>query len=142
MRLVRRRHTSAERRLASALRKSGLVFKTHKLVFGCTPDILFVKTRVAVFVDGDFWHGRLLIDRGHRALARSFRVEVREFWVAKIERNARRDARQARQLRRNGWAVVRLWEKDVLRDVGGAVLAISRRVHTRRIKLKLPRGAF
>jgi len=114
----------------------------HKSVCGCAPDIVFCRERVVVFVDGDFWHGRILVEQGRRALARSFRLPVREFWVAKIIRNVERDSRQVRILRRNGWAVLRLWEKDTLRDMNNATATISRRLRQRRVKLKLPPDAF
>jgi DNA mismatch endonuclease (patch repair protein) len=138
MRLVKRRHTAVERKLAYALRRAGVSFSTHGSVCGCTPDIVFGRERVVVFVDGDFWHGRILVEQGENALARSFKPSVRKFWVAKIVRNAERDSRQVRILRRNGWAVVRLWEKDVLRDVNLAVSTVGRRLWQRRTKLKLP----
>jgi DNA mismatch endonuclease (patch repair protein) len=111
-------------------------FMTHVPLFGCTPDIVFSKTRVLVFVDGDFWHGRTLLEKGMQGLKRSFRSDVRAFWVLKIARNADRDARQTRLLRRNGWAVLRFWEKDVLRDATGAAAVVAERVLQRRAKLK------
>jgi DNA mismatch endonuclease (patch repair protein) len=135
MRLVRRRHTAVELQLASALRKNGLRFSTHKMMFGCTPDIIFDLERIIVFVDGDFWHGRILIERGRRALAQSFKQPIRAFWVAKIVRNAERDSNQVRMLRRNGWVVLRFWEKDVLRDIEKTTKTILRRIHQRRIRL-------
>lgn len=122
----------------SALQRVGLSFAAHNKICGCIPDILFVRERLAIFVDGDFWHGRILTERGTRTLAKSFRSPVRDFWVAKIARNVQRDLRQVRRLRRNGWAVVRLWEKDILRDVDGAVLTITHRIRIRRTKLRLP----
>ena len=140
MRAVRRRHTAVEKKLAAALRRRGFRFSTHKSLCGCTPDIIFNLERLVVFVDGDFWHGRILVEIGQRALVRSFRVPARKFWVAKIIRNVQRDARQVRVLRRNGWAVMRLWEKDVLRDVPSAIAAISRRLHIRRAKQRFQKG--
>ena len=69
------------------------------------PDFVFLKDKVAVFVDGDFWHGhptRAKIPKTRRA-----------WWLAKIEGNKARDRRQNRILRKNGWKVVRVWEHEL-----------------------------
>lgn len=136
MRAVRRRNTKAELELAAALGSRRMRFMTHVPLFGCTPDIVFSRAKVLVFVDGDFWHGRILLEKGMQGLKRTFRNDARAFWVLKIARNVDRDARQSRLLRRHGWAVLRLWEKDVLRDVNGAAAIVSQRVLARRAKLK------
>lgn len=139
MRAVRRRDTTAERELQVALSRLRLRFQTHTQILGCRPDIVLRTSRLAMFVDGDFWHGRLLLERGRRALNQSFRTRTRVFWVAKIERNVARDFRQTRILRRHGWAVVRLWEKDVLKNPNAAAALVSRRVRERRQKLRKQR---
>ena len=136
MRLVKRRHTFVERELANALRECGLRFSTHRSICGCAPDIVFSLDRFVVFVDGDFWHGRILIERGRRALVRTFSPHVRDFWVAKIIRNVDRDQRQCKILRRSGWSVLRLWEKDVLRNPSKAAVLIHQRVNRRRAQMK------
>lgn len=77
------------------------------------PDIVFPSARVAVFCDGDFWHGRDLAQRlerlrgGHNA----------PYWVTKIEANVQRDQRRNEALRDAGWRVLRFWETDINRDV-------------------------
>jgi DNA mismatch endonuclease (patch repair protein) len=114
MRRVRRVNTNGERMLHSALKKRGLRFSTHTRVLDCRPDVIFREARVAVFVDGDFWHGRVLIEHGRKALSKTFATHIQEFWVNKIERNVTRDQRQVRRLRRHGWSVIRIWERDVL----------------------------
>lgn len=136
MRRVRRRNTLVEQRLAAALRRRHLQFSMHASIYGCTPDIVFTSARVAIFVDGDFWHGRILVERGRQALSGSFKPIVRDFWVTKITRNVARDVRQSRLLRRNGWAVMRLWEKEVLRDSAHAAAQIQRILKRRLDRLK------
>lgn len=133
MRSVRRRGTEAELRLEAALREGCLCFRTHVELLGCTPDIVFSADRLVVFVDGDFWHGRLMLERGPIAFRRSFRGRSRTFWIAKITRNIDRDARQVRRLRRHGWSVMRLWEKDVLKDPSACAAAVARRLQLRRL---------
>jgi len=138
LRAVRRAGTTAELRLADALSALSLDFYTHAKLVGCTPDIVFRAHRLAVFVDGDFWHGRIAIERGLPALGRQFRKSVREFWLAKIERNIARDGRQTRRLRRHGWTVMRLWEKDVLRNPDLAAAAVVKRLRARRARSVIP----
>lgn len=69
------------------------------------PDFVFPKQRLAVFVDGDFWHG-------HPTRAK-IPATNRAFWLKKIEGNKRRDQLVTRTLKSKGWHVVRLWEHDL-----------------------------
>ena len=130
MRAVRRSNTDAELALQTGLRQRRVKFVAHERVLGCRPDVVLTECRVAVFVDGDFWHGRQLVELGLGALTRSFRTR-RSFWVAKIARNVARDWRQTCRLRRHGWSVLRLWEKEVLRQPAAAAAQVARRVNER-----------
>lgn len=110
---VRSRDTSPEVALRRELWHGGWRYRTHVALPG-TPDLVFHRRRVAVFVDGCFWHG---CPEHYRAPAANA-----EFWVAKVERNSRRDARVDAALAAAGWRVVRVWEHEV-RD-GSAVAAV------------------
>ena len=96
--------------LRKAIRAQGLRFDVDATDLPGRPDIVFRQERVAVFCDGDFWHGRLLAKRierlsqGHNAA----------YWVEKIASNVRRDRRNDRALRRAGWKVLRFWESAVI----------------------------
>jgi DNA mismatch endonuclease, patch repair protein len=136
MRAVPRKHTSAERTLQQTLRTKRLRFQTHIRILGCNPDIVFRLSRVSVFVDGDFWHGRLLIEKGPKALSKSFKKKAQSFWVKKITRNATRDIHQTNRLRHHGWCVMRFWEKDVLKDPCAVYAAIEKRLRQRKRQLK------
>lgn len=122
MRAVRTRGTDPEERLAAALTALGLSFKRHDQKLPGTPDFLFVRQRLAVFVDGDFWHGRTWFARGEAP------VGNRAFWIRKFESNRRRDRRVDRALRQLGWAVVHLWGTDVRRAPDRAAARIVRRL--------------
>ncbi|WP_456756994.1 DUF559 domain-containing protein [Bradyrhizobium sp. USDA 4011] len=141
MRAVRGRGTKCELALEAALRRRRLAVVAQVPVFGCTPDLVVRGVRLAIFVDGDFWHGRKALDEGSKAFRASFRGDSRQFWIEKIQRNIRRDARQANALRRRGWSVVRVWERDVLRDINGVAELVLARVGRRRAALKRRRGA-
>lgn len=131
MRAVSRANTDAEKRLQTALRHRRLRFKKHVHILGCCPDIVIHSSRVVVFVDGDFWHGRKLLDCGLRALKQTFRQDKQEFWVRKITRNVKRDQKQTRRLRRHGWSVMRLWRREILTDAFSAAALIAKRVSRR-----------
>jgi DNA mismatch endonuclease (patch repair protein) len=73
------------------------------------PDIVFSSSRVAVFCDGDFWHGR-----DWRRLSRKLHSGTNaSYWIPKIKANRNRDRRNDRLLKRQGWTVIRIWEKDI-----------------------------
>ncbi|MGO9265308.1 MAG: very short patch repair endonuclease [Candidatus Binataceae bacterium] len=130
-----RGRTKPEKLLASALWHAGLRFYTvrgYRNIFGSSlpgsPDIIFPRRRVAVFIDGCFWHGCTKCRRVPNPSS--------DFWVTKITRNKERDRRVGIELRRLGWNVVRVWEhelksNDLRGGVNGVVesvaLAIARR---------------
>jgi DNA mismatch endonuclease (patch repair protein) len=75
------------------------------------PDVVFPGAKLAVFCDGDFWHGRNLDAR----LAKLASGHNAPYWVAKIQRNVERDRRHNATLNELGWCVLRLWETDILK---------------------------
>jgi|SRR5690349_11884576 len=105
---IKGKDTKPELVLRSALHSLGLRYRVHVKLPG-HPDILFLRKRVAVFVDGAFWHGRDM-----RKLRDELKVH-RNFWLAKIEDNISRDRRNRRALRRLGYRVLRFWDDQVLR---------------------------
>jgi DNA mismatch endonuclease (patch repair protein) len=109
MRAVRTAETEPEERLAVALKAIGLRFQRNdSKIFG-TPDFAFRRARLAVFVDGDFWHGRAWFKDAAAPATNA------DFWIGKFERNRRRDRLVNRELKRRGWSVLRLWASDVRR---------------------------
>lgn len=79
-------------------------WRRNSKMFG-KPDFVFHKAKLAVFVDGCFWHGC----PAHGEIPATNRA----FWKSKLERNRKRDLLVARTLRRNGWKVLRLWQHDL-----------------------------
>jgi DNA mismatch endonuclease (patch repair protein) len=133
---IRGQGNVAERMLRRALWSLGYRYRLQDQSLPGRPDLVFRASRVVVFVDGDFWHGRILIELGRRALRATFRGDRREWWVEKITRNARRDEVVTRKLRDEGWLVVRVWESDVKlapeRVARQVAALIRRRVRGRR----------
>lgn len=110
MRGNRRTDTAPEVKLRRALHAGGLRFRKDYAVQGegvrTRPDLVFTRRRIAVFVDGCFWHG----------CSTHCRIPTRnqEYWLAKIGRNRERDAATSEALAAAGWGVVRIWEHEPL----------------------------
>jgi DNA mismatch endonuclease (patch repair protein) len=129
---VKNKDTKIEVSLRSALHRAGFRFrKNYSLAIG-RPDIAFPKARIAIFVDGDFWHARILHDVGLEALRLSLRTENREFWLAKLQKNRLRDLKVSRQLESQGWVVIRFWESDLKSDLSAAIAKIESAISQRR----------
>lgn len=77
------------------------------------PDIVFPRAKLVVFCDGDFWHGKHWAERREK-LARGHNAD---YWIAKIERNQKRDRDVSRRLRDQGWIVLRFWESEIRQDL-------------------------
>lgn len=114
---IRGRNTGPEQAVAAALGGRGLAWEGHARDLPGRPDFVFRKEKVAVFVDGDFWHGWRFPQ---------WRDKLSEKWEAKIDGNRRRDARNHNLLRRTGWKVVRLWEHQVGADINACVARVMR----------------
>lgn len=109
MQNIRSVGTSPELLIAKELRRQKIYFaKNVKAIIG-KPDFVFRRKRTAVFVDSDFWHG-------HRTRCVMPKSNC-EYWEKKIERNKKRDKQVTRALKKEGWTVIRLWEKDIKRDL-------------------------
>jgi DNA mismatch endonuclease, patch repair protein len=133
MERVRSSDTFAERLLRSHLHRMGLRYRKNvTTVFG-RPDVAFCGLRVAVFVDGDYWHGRILKQSGLQALHESLKTSNRAFWVRKIQQNVARDTLVNGELERAGWSVVRIWETDVKRNPALVAARIFELVSSRRL---------
>jgi DNA mismatch endonuclease (patch repair protein) len=133
---VRSRDNRAEKLLRGALSRRGLRYRLHPRRAGGEPvpgkpDIVFSGSRVIAFVDGDFWHGRLLLEHGRWAFLARFRPALRKWWLQKIGGNVARDQTVTRALRANGWLVLRFWESDVLKFPERVANAIERAVSRR-----------
>ena len=111
-RAVRSSNTAPEIALRQALHRLGLRFRLKTGHLPGRPDLIFPSARVAVFCDGDFWHGRDW-DNLRDALGRRANPD---YWLAKIEYNRNRDIKVSQELIRIGWRVIRLWESEILQD--------------------------
>ncbi len=82
-----------------------------------TPDIAFVSSKIAIFVDGNFWHGYNFSKTRHKL--------SEEYWLPKIQSNIKRDRKVNRDLKKQGWKVIRFWEHQVKKDPELVISRIS-----------------
>lgn len=112
--------TKPELALGRLLWSAGIHYRKHPSKVPGRPDFCIRKYRLAIFVDGEFWHGR---DWEHKKA--TFKKN-REFWITKIERNIKRDRIVTSQLQAHGWKVFRFWETDIKKNPGACILSVMR----------------
>jgi DNA (cytosine-5)-methyltransferase 1 len=103
--------------------------KNDKTVFG-KPDLTFKKLKIAVFVDGEFWHGKNWETNKNR------HKQNREFWIKKIERNIERDKEVNQKLLENGWTTLRFWGKDIEKDLLNCAIEVENAINEAKMNLK------
>src|ERR1700694_4866233 len=112
MQAVKDRDTAPELALRRALWAAGVRgWRIHRRSLPGRPDLAFGRARIAVFVDGGFWHGHP---------SRYWQGRSGPYWDAKIARNQARDARVDEELHAMGWATMRLWDFEVVADAAAA----------------------
>lgn len=112
MAAIKSRDTRIEIKLRKALFESGFRYRVNYKIKG-KPDIVFVRKKVAVFVDGCFWHA---CPDCYREPANN-----REFWRKKISGNRERDLEVTQELETAGWVVLRFWEHEVKKDTNAII---------------------
>ncbi len=115
---IRGQDTRPERLLRSALWAAGLRYRLQAPTPGGRADLVFLSSRVAILIDGCFWHGCPL----HYVRPRS----RTEFWESKLAGNVARDRAQTLGLEAQGWRVLRFWEHEIHENLEGAVCQVKR----------------
>lgn len=111
MQAIKGKDSKIEILLRQELWSRGLRYrKNAKSVYG-HPDIVFISKKIAVFCDGEFWHGydwenRIKSIKSNQA-----------FWISKIERNMQRDKEVEAELKHQGWTVIRFWGNEISKSV-------------------------
>lgn len=125
MRGVRSRDTKPELLLRRALGAHGMSgYRVHAAHLPGRPDVCFTRWKVAVFVDGCFWHSC--------PTCRLTPASNQDYWQPKLERNQRRDALVAQQLEGLGYQVVRIWEHELHADMDQCVARVEAALEHRR----------
>ena len=113
---IRAQHTEPEVLLRKALWACGLRYRLHVKTPAGKPDIVFPRARIAIFIDGCFWHG--CPEHYVRPRSRT------EFWSDKLRENVLRDIRQTRNLEGLGWRLFRVWEHEVFMQLDELVTRV------------------
>lgn len=105
----------SETALAKALWHEGFRYRKNYKKLPGSPDIAITKYKVAVFIDGEFWHGENWEERKSKLKSN------RDYWIEKIEENISRDKRNDELLYEMGWMPIHFWEKEVKKNLTGCV---------------------
>lgn len=111
MRKIRSNNTKPEVLLRRKLWGQGFRFSRKTSKLPGKPDVVLEKPRIAIFIDGEFWHGYKWREKKKKIKAN------RRYWVSKIERNILRDKRNTQKLSKFGWKVIRFWEHQITKDL-------------------------
>ena len=121
---IRSRDTKPELLLRKTLWAQGIRYRTHNKDLPGKPDLVIKKYRLAVFVDGEFWHG-------HRWEQTRTRLKNnRDFWISKIERNISRDRENNAALIAMGYTVFRFWAADIQKNLKACINQIRLYIET------------
>ena len=110
------KNTRPEIALRKALWHKNFRFRVNEKTLPGRPDIVFTKKKIAIFCDGDFWHGHNWAIRGLSSLEEEI-SGYSEYWKNKIQANVKRDQEVNQMLISMGWQVIRFWESDIKCDV-------------------------
>jgi DNA mismatch endonuclease (patch repair protein) len=108
---IRSKNTKPEKMVFSMLRKQKIYFQKYYSRVTGHPDIVLPRKKVAIFIDGDFWHGYRFSKTKQRL--------PKGYWVDKIEGNMARDKKNRAKLRNAGWRILRVWEHEIESDLEG-----------------------
>lgn len=104
---IKSKDTKPELLLRKALFANGIRYRKNYRKLPGTPDIAITKYQIAIFVDGEFWHGYNWEERKGKL------HNNKQYWINKIENNMKRDIKNDALLRQLGWIPVHFWEKEI-----------------------------
>jgi len=120
MRRIKSKDTSIEIKLRKELWKRGYRYRRNCQDIYGKPDICFKRKKIAIFCDSEFWHGKYLLEKIYIPKTN------REFWVHKIQKNIERDKEVNKSLEKDGWIVLRFWQKDIEDNLDECINKISK----------------
>ena len=121
MKNIKGKDTAIEITLRKALWHKGYRYRKNYKKLAGKPDIALTKYKIAIFCDSEFFHGKdwdnlkEQLERGNNS----------SFWIQKISRNIERDEEVNKQLRSEGWTVIRFWGKDIIKNLDDCIKTIE-----------------
>ena len=125
MRAVKGKGSQIELLIQKELWSRGLRYRKNVATIYGKPDIAFIRKKIAVFCDSEFWHGYAW------EITQDEFQSKRDFWLPKIERNMQRDQEVNEKLRNDGWIVLRFWGKEIKRNVSACADIIEAALRAR-----------
>lgn len=122
MKSIKSKDTSIEIQLRKALWQKGYRYRKNYKILPGTPDIALTKYKIAVFCDGDFFHGK---DWCQVLKPRLEKGSNSEYWIKKIERNMERDSKNDKSLLFLGWTVIHFWGSEIHNNIDECVKVIE-----------------
>ena len=116
--LIKSKNTAIEMILRRKLYSLGYRYRIHSASIPGKPDIVFSGKKIAVFCDSEFWHGKKYL-QGEKFKTNS------EFWERKISQNIERDIKVNNELTNSRWKVLRFWDREIKKDLGGCIQQIE-----------------
>ena len=120
MSAIHSKDTRPELLLRHALWRRGLRYRVSVKTLPGKPDIVFTRAKIAIFCDGDYWHGHNWALRGIPSLEDEL-AGYSEYWQNKIKYNIKRDKENTVKLEDDGWTVLRFWESDIKKNIDKCV---------------------
>lgn len=115
MRKIKAKNTTPEIILRKALWSERIRYRKENKGITGNPDIAIKKYKLAIFIDGEFWHG-------YNWQEKKKKIKInREYWIKKIERNIARDKKNNQLLKEQDWIVLRFWEHEIKKDLDNCV---------------------
>lgn len=117
---IRSKWTSQEKKIHNYLKGNKVKHKMHPNITGC-PDILLIQSKTVIFLHGCFWH----------KCPRCYKEPKtkREYWIPKIENNVKRDKKNERLLKNEGYNVLKIWEHDIKKSIDSYIIKIKKLSH-------------
>ena len=130
MQHIHSNNTTIEKILRKALWNKGYRYRVNYKILPGKPDIVLTKYRIAIFCDGEFFHGR----DWEKLETRLEKGKNSEYWVKKISRNRERDEEINKKLLFMGWTVIRFWGKDIKYDTDECIRVLEETIFEQKIK--------
>lgn len=118
---IRSKNTSIDLKMKEILTSLNCNYQMYPKIYG-NPDFILNDQKIAIFCDGDFWHGYKYFEK---------KKPAKKYWKNKIETNMLRDKKISRKLRREGWSVLRFWEHDLKKRNDKCINKILSKMHER-----------
>lgn len=130
MRHIRSKNTSIEIMLRKELWHRGYRYRTNVSTLPGKPDIVLSKYKIAIFCDGEFFHGK----DWDELEAKLVHSNNGQYWITKIQKNIERDDKNNKALRFEGWTVLRFWGKDIKRDVAACADVVEEVIFDKKLE--------